>query len=48
MSGDAKRSAISYAKSHFSGDITSANLPYASQFLKSKPWLVLPSETAKT
>lgn len=39
MSDDAKRSAISYAKSHFSGKGTSANMPYASQFLKSKPWL---------
>lgn len=42
MSDDAKRSAISYAKSHFSGDIRSANMPYASQFLKSKPWLNAP------
>lgn len=48
MSDDTKRSAIAYAKSHFSGNVTSANMPYASQFLKSKPWLVLPSETAKT
>lgn len=39
MSNDAKRSAISYAKSHFSGNGTSVNIPYASQFLKSKPWL---------
>lgn len=38
MSDDAKRSAISYAKSHFSGNGTSANIPYANQFLKSKPW----------
>ena len=42
MSDDAKRSAISYAKSHFSGGIRSANMPYASQFLKSKPWLNAP------
>ena len=48
MSDDTKRSAIAYAKSHFSGNVTSANMPYASQFLKSKPWLMLPSETAKT
>lgn len=39
MSDDAKRSAIAYAKSRFSGNGTSANMPYASQFLKSKPWL---------
>lgn len=39
MSDDAKRSAISYAKSHFLNNGTSANIPYASQFLKSKPWL---------
>lgn len=39
MSDDAKRSAIAYAKSHFSGNGTSANMPYANQFLKSKPWL---------
>lgn len=38
MSDDAKRTAIAYAKSHFSGKGTSANMPYASQFLKSKPW----------
>ena len=48
MSDDAKRSAISYAKSHFSSNGTSGNIPYANQFLKSKPWLMLPSETAKT
>lgn len=39
MSDDAKRTAISYAKSNFSGKGASANIPYASQFLKSKPWL---------
>lgn len=39
MPDDSKRSAIAYAKSHFSGNGTSANMPYASQFLKSKPWL---------
>lgn len=39
MSDDAKRSAIAYAKAHFLGNGTSANMPYASQFLKSKPWL---------
>lgn len=39
ISDDSKRSAIAYAKSHFSGNGTSANMPYASQFLKSKPWL---------
>ena len=48
MSDDAKRSAISYAKSHFSDNVTSGNSPYANQFLKSKPWIMLPSETAKT
>jgi len=39
MSEDAKKSAIAYAKAHFSGNVTSTNVPYASQFLKSKPWL---------
>ena len=39
MSDDAKRSAIAYAKAHFLGNGTSANIPYASQFLKTKPWL---------
>ncbi len=39
MSDDAKRSAIAYAKAHFLGNGTYANMPYASQFLKSKPWL---------
>lgn len=39
MSNDTKQSAIAYAKEHFSGNGTSANVPYANQFLKTKPWL---------